>query len=120
MYFSVHETCAERFLLHYSIAFSSPCILFSKKTQNTLDITFFSVISVLVCRTRPTNSRISVSELYPKIRIRDKKGRFLETLVQLVQYVHLFTACAIGRHVKLLGIQPGGEKYGEKHGFGVI
>ena len=65
---------------------------------------FFSVISVLVCRTRPTNSRISVSELYPKIRFRDKMGRFLETLVQLVQYVHLFTACAIGRHVKLLGL----------------
>ena len=38
MYCSVHETCAERFLLRYSVAFCSPHIPGKKKTKNTLSI----------------------------------------------------------------------------------
>ena len=45
------------------------------------------------------------------------------TLVQVVKNVHRFASCAIDRHVTLLvrmPIQQETEKYGEKHGFGVI
>ena len=95
VYCSVRETCAERFLLHYSVAFFSPYISRRKKTKN-----IFSVKSVPVCRSRPTKICISVCQLYPKLRIMVKKGRFHHTLVQLVQTVHRSASCAIG-HVLL-------------------
>ena len=40
VYCSVHKTCAERFLLHYSVAFSSPYIPGRKESKNTLNIPF--------------------------------------------------------------------------------
>ena len=58
----------------------------------------FSVISEPVCRTRATKIRISVSQLYPKLPIMDRKGRFHDTPcapTRLVRYRP--------RHVKLLG-----------------
>ena len=39
----------------------------------------FSFLSVPMCRTRPTKICIYVSQLYPKLRIMDKKGRFHDT-----------------------------------------
>ena len=58
--------------------------------------------SVPVCRSRPTKIRISFNQLFPKLRIMHKKGRFHDTPVQLVQNVHRFISCAIGPHVTLL------------------
>ena len=40
VYWSVHETCAKRFLLHYSVAFLWPYIPVRKKTKNTINMTF--------------------------------------------------------------------------------
>ena len=74
---SVHETCEDRFLQHYSVAFSSPCIP--------------------VWRTRSTKNRIFGSQLYQKLRIIYKKGRFHDERVQLFQNVYRFTSCAIGQ-----------------------
>ena len=54
----------------------------------------FSVICVPVCITRPTKIRNSVSQLFLKLSIMDKKGRLNETPVQLVQNVHRFASCA--------------------------
>ena len=81
-------TCAERLILHHSAAFYSPYITDRKKTKN---------------RTRPTKIRISVSKLYRKFRIMNKKGRLYDTPVQLVQNVHRFASCAIDCDVILLG-----------------
>ena len=72
-----------------------------------------------MCRTRPTKIRMSVSQLYPKLR----NMHVSMTPVQLVQNVHRFTLCGIGRHVTLLGIIPirqESEKHGAKYGFGVM
>ena len=94
MYCSVHETCAERFLLHYSVSFCSPYIPGRKKNTKHAKCHIFSVISVPVCRTRPTMIRISVSQLDRKLRIMEE-GRFHDTPVELLQNVHRFTSCAI-------------------------
>ena len=66
-----------------------------KQKQTKYDI--FSVLSVPMCRTRPTKFRISVSQMSPKLRIMDKKGRFHDTPVQLVLNVYRFTSCRIGQ-----------------------
>ena len=55
----------------------------------------FSVLSVPLCRTRPTKICMCVSQLYPKLRITHKKFCFHATPVQLVQNVHRFASCAI-------------------------
>ena len=50
VYCSVPETCAERFFLHYRVAFSSPYIPGRRKTKNTLNMTF-SVYFPYLCAT---------------------------------------------------------------------
>ena len=71
------------------------CSVHEMKKDPKYDI--LSGISVAVCKTYPTKISISTSQLYPKLSIMDKKGCFLDTLVQLVQNVHRFASCAIGR-----------------------
>ena len=78
-------TIVSPFVHHLSFA--------EKKTK--CDI--FSAISVAVCRTRPTKIRISVSQLYPKLRNIHMKRYFRDTPGQLVQNVHRFAWCALGR-----------------------
>ena len=68
---------------------------YQKKKQKHPKCDIFSVISVPVCRTRPTKIRISVRELYPKLRIIKKNGRFHDTPLQLVQKKHRFDLYAI-------------------------
>ena len=82
VYCSVHKTCVKRFLLHYSAAISSLYIPAERK-QKHIKYDISSVISVPDCRTRPKLNLISVSQLYPKLRILDKIGRFHYTLVQI-------------------------------------
>ena len=53
VYCIVNETCGEKWLLHYSVAFCSQYIPGEKKTKNTLKYDIFSVLSVLVWKTRP-------------------------------------------------------------------
>ena len=72
-------------------------ISWQKEILKHLRYDIFSVLSVLVCTTRPTKIRISVSQLYPKFRIMDKKGRFHDTPVQRVQNEHRFASGAIGK-----------------------
>ena len=97
VYCNVHETCAERFLLHHSVAFCSPFIPGKKENKKHDKSDILSVISVHVCRNRPTKIRICVSQKYPKLRIMDKIGRFHDTPLQLVQNVHRFASCARGQ-----------------------
>ena len=72
-------------------------ISLAKRKPKNPKYPIFSVISVPLCTTRPTKMRISVSQLYPKLRSIHKKGRFHDTPVQLVQNVHRFDSCAIGQ-----------------------
>ena len=87
VYCSLHETFAQWFQLHYSLAFCSPCIPFRKKTKNT-KYHISSVISVPVCRTRPTKIRITVSQ----DQCYAVSTSFHDTPVQLVQIVHRFAS----------------------------
>ena len=48
-------------------------------------------------RTRPTKIRISLSQLYRKLRSIHKKVSFHDTQVQLIQNVHQFASCAVGQ-----------------------
>ena len=57
----------------------------------------FSVLSAPVCRARPNKIRMSVSQLHPKLRSMQKKWRFLDKPVQLIQNVHRFASCCIGQ-----------------------
>ena len=58
---------------------------------------FFSLLSVPVCRTRPTKIRISVSKVHSNLRIMDKKGRFYDTPKEIVQNMHRFASGSIGQ-----------------------
>ena len=122
VYGSVHESCAEGFLLPYSVNFCWPYIPGSVNEKHP-KYHIFSAISVPVCRTRPTMIHVSISQLYTKLRSIHKKGRFHDTPVQLVQNVHRFASCALGHHVTILGlmsIQQESEEYGEQNVFRVI
>ena len=57
MYCSVHETCEERFFLHLSVAFFIIYDL-EKESENHPMYDIFSVLSVLLCRTRSTKISI--------------------------------------------------------------
>ena len=80
----------------------SPFLSLVKENQKHPKYGIFSLLPVPVCRSCPTKIRISFSQLFPKLRIMHKKGLFHDTPVQLVQNVHRFTSCAIGRHLTLL------------------
>ena len=54
-----------------------------KEIQKHPKYHIFSVISVHVCRTRPTKVHISVSQLYPKLRSIHNKECFHDTPLQL-------------------------------------
>ena len=54
----------------------------------------FSVLSVPMCKTRPTKIRMPVSQLYTKLRRRNDVSI---KPVQLVQNVHRFASCAKGQ-----------------------
>ena len=86
VYCSVHETCAEQLLLHYSVTFS-PYVTYKRKTKNILKYDILSVFSVHVLRARPNEIAISVRQEYSKLRIMYKKWRFHDTSVQVVQIV---------------------------------
>ena len=94
---SVHETCAERFFLRYSVAFCSPIYPWQKEHQKQAKYDIFSLLSGPVCRTRKRKLVMCVSKLYPKLRIMHKKLSFHDTTLQLVQNVHQFESSAIGR-----------------------
>ena len=72
-YCSVHET--------YASCSSCTFVLLQKENQKRPKDCIFSLLSVPVFRTCPIMIRISVSQLYPKLRIMHKKGRFHDTLV---------------------------------------
>ena len=72
---SVHKTWWERFLLHYIFSFCSPYTSGRKQNKKHKKCDIFSVISVPLCRTRPSKIRISISELYAKLQAMEKKGR---------------------------------------------
>ena len=76
------------------IMFTSRC---QKENQKHPKKDIFSVLSISVCRTRPTKIRISVSQLYQKLRGMHMKGRFHDTPVQLVKNVHRYASCTIGQ-----------------------
>ena len=117
VYNSVHETCAKRFLLHHSVAFWSPYTHGRRTQRKNIDMTFS------VYFPHPTKIGMSVSQLYPKLRIMLKKWHFHDTPVQLVQNVHRLPSCVIGRHVTLLELMPieqESERHGEKDDFNVI
>ena len=97
---SIHETYTERFFMHYSVAFCSPYKRGRKKIISTLKNDIYVLLSVPVCKTRPTKICMFANQLYPKLRIMHKKWHFHDTPVQLVQNVHRFSSCAIG-HVML-------------------
>ena len=104
---NVHNSISCTLLGNIVPSFSSCTIVlrfvsWQKENQKRLKYGLFSLLYEPVCRIRPTKIRISVSQLYPKLCILHKKGRFLDTPVQHVQNVHRFTSCAIGRHVTLL------------------
>ena len=61
------------------IMFTSRC---HKENQKHPKKDIFSVLSISVCRTRPTKIRISVSQLYQRLRSMHMKGRFHDTPVQ--------------------------------------
>ena len=68
-----------------------------KENQKHTKYHIISVIFVPVCRTRLTKIRISISQLYTRLCIIHKKGRFHDTPLELVQNVHRFASCAIGQ-----------------------
>ena len=68
-----------------------------KRNQKHPRYAIFRVLSVPVCRARPTKIRMSESQLYPKLRRIHKKWRLHDTPVQLIQNVHRFDSCAIGQ-----------------------
>ena len=123
--FQLYRMCtyAEGFLLHYCVALFSPYISGRKKTKNTKKYHILSLISVPLWRNRPAKIRSSLSQMYEKLRSIQKKGRFHDKPLQLVQNVHRFDSSAIGSHVTFLGLMPiqhESEICGEKHGSGVI
>ena len=83
----------------------------------------FSVLSIPVCRTSKTKIRISVSQLYPKLRIMHKKWRFHDTSARCSQCVPILFVRYRQSYVTLLGIiclRHESKNYGEKDGFCVI
>ena len=99
---SVIETRAQRFFLHYCVTIVFTVYPWQKEKEKYPIYDIFSVLSLHVCRISPTKICISVSQLYQKLFIMYKKGRFHDTPVELVHNVHRFASCSIGRHVTLL------------------
>ena len=115
--------------------FWSPYIPDRKENEKHHIHDVFSVLFVPMCRTRPTKIRMPVSQLYLKLRIMHKKGRFHDTPLQ-IKHVHRIASCAIDIHVKLhpwrtkaknkvkrprpYALKAGKKKHGKKHDFGVI
>ena len=97
VYCSAHETCAERFFLHYSVAFCSPYIHGRKKRKNTLNMRF-SVYFPYLCRESSNQALHLRKPTSAKLRIMHKKGSFHDTPLQLVHNVRRFSSCAIRRH----------------------
>ena len=103
---SVHETCAERFLLHCSFAFCSPYIPGRKKTKNKC--TF---------RTYVQNSFNKDSHVrkptVPKVTHNGQKRTFPW---------HTTATCPEGLPIRVMRYRPSheSEKHGKKHGFIVI
>ena len=112
--------------MHRAVPPTLQCCLFftiypwQNENQKHPKYHIFSLLSVPVWRTRPTKTRISLSHMYRKLGSIHKNGRFHDTPVQRVQNVHCFDSCSKGQVLGLMPIQQESEKYGGKHGFGVI
>ena len=119
VYCSVHETCAERFLLHYSVGFCSPYPYGRKKTKNTLIMTFsvyFPYLCAELVQPRSESPKSNRTQSYALCSINDV------SMTHQWNNVHWFDSCVIGRHVTLLGLMPiqqDSERHGEKQDFGV-
>ena len=85
-YCSVHET--------YASCSSCTFVLLQKEKQKHPKYCIFSLLSVPVCRTRPIKIRISASQLYPKLRIMHKKGRFHDTPVKRPECAPIRIVCS--------------------------
>ena len=68
-----------------------------KKNHKHPKYDIYVLLSVPVCKIRPTKIRMFANQLYPKLRIMHKKRRFHDTPVQLVMNVHRFASCATGQ-----------------------
>ena len=76
-----------------------------------------------MCKTRPTKIRMSVSQLYPMLRMMHKKLPLNDTSATCPECAPIRFVRYKPIHITLLGLMPTqheSEKHGEKHGFGVI
>ena len=96
-------------------------ISLQKENEKQPKYDIFSIVFVPVCRIRPT--KILISQVYPKLRIMEKKGHFHDTSATCPECLPIRLMRYRPIHVSIFGLMPiqyEREKLGKKYGYCVI